>query len=325
MGLEALVEAGFTQEEARKLAESNSFHHKKKTNQELTDLFNKILGVYDCTFDDVKRAVLSFPQFAGYDHERVIRQGIEIYGRDNEDKVKRAVLSFPQFAGYDHERVIRQGIEIYGRDNEDKIKRAVLSFPQFAGLDHERVVRQGIEVYGRDNEDKIKKAILIHPQFAGYDHERVIRQGIEIYGRDNEDKVKRAVLSFPQFAGYDHERVIRQKKRLGRIAGLSDEETINYLLDSPALAGYSAKRYLAAFDIGRQLKREGFPQDEKMLESFFSYFKKSPYVPNTSKKRISQVGRGGITNYEEPPLLIAMRKRLTNQQEGKKYKSKNNK
>ncbi|MBS3071030.1 hypothetical protein J4407_01880, partial [Candidatus Pacearchaeota archaeon] len=148
---------------------------------------------------------------------------------------------------------------------------------------------------------------------------------IEIYGRDNEDKVKRAVLSFPQFAGYDHERVIRQKKRLGRIAGLSDEETINYLLDSPALAGYSAKRYLAAFDIGRQLKREGFPQDEKMLESFFSYFKKSPYVPNTSKKRISQVGRGGITNYEEPPLLIAMRKRLTNQQEGKKYKSKNNK
>src|SRR3989344_3976798 len=193
MGLEALVEAGFTQEEARKLAESNSFHHKKKTNQELTDLFNKILGVYDCTFDDVKRAVLSFPQFAGYDHERVVRQGIEIYGRDNEDK--------------------------------------------------------------------IKKAILIHPQFAGYDHERVIRQGIEIYGRDNEDKVKRAVLSFPQFAGYDHERVIRQKKRLGRIAGLSDEETINYLLDSPALAGYSAKRYLAAFDIGRQLKREGFPQD----------------------------------------------------------------
>src|SRR3989344_3760839 len=129
MLLEELVSIGFNKEEAQKLAESNSFHHRRKTRQELTDLFNKISGVYDCTFDDVKRAVLSFPPFAGYDHERVVRQGIEVYGADNEDKVKRAVLSFPQFAGYDHERVIRQGIEIYGRDNEDKIKKAILIHP----------------------------------------------------------------------------------------------------------------------------------------------------------------------------------------------------
>src|SRR3989344_7131505 len=169
MLLEELVSIGFEREEAKKLAESNGFHHRKKTRQELTDLFNKISGVYNCTFEDVKKAVLSFPPFAGLDHERVVRQ----------------------------------------------------------------------------------------------------------------------------------------KTRLGRIAGLSDDEVINYLLDLPVLVSYSAKRYLAALDIGRQLESEGFPQDERMLKAFFSYFIKSPYVPNSNRKRISQV-----ISDKEPPLLRSMRKRL---------------
>jgi len=237
MLLEELVSIGFNEKEAKKLAESNGFHHRRKNGQELTDLFNEICRVYGCTFD--------------------------------------------------------------------KVKRAILSFPPFAGLDHGRVVRQGVEVYGADNEDKVKRAILIHPPFAGYDHRRVVRQGVEVYGADNEDKVKRAILIHPQFAGYDHRRVVRQETRLGRMAGLSDEKTVNYLLDTPVLAGYSTKRYLAAFDIGRQLKNEGFSQDERMLKAFFSYNNKSPYVPGTNKKRISQV-----ISDKEPPLLIAMRKRL---------------
>ena len=237
MLLEELVSIGFEREEAQKLAESDHFHHRRKTKQELTYLFSKISGFYDCTFEEVKRAVLTHPPFAGLDHERVVRQGIEVYGADNEDKVKRAVLSFPPFAGYDHERVVRQGIEVYGVDNEDKVKKAVLTHPQFAGLDHERVVRQ--------------------------------------------------------------------KTRLGRMAGLSDERVIDYLLDVPVLSGYSAKRYLAAFDIGRQLEKEGFPQDERMLKAFFSYFNRSPYTPDSNRKRISQ-----IVGYKEPPLLKAMRKKL---------------
>ena len=203
MLLEELVSIGFEREEAQKLAESSGFHHKRKTHKELADLFNKISGVYDCTFEEVKRAVLN------------------------------------------------------------------------------------------------------HPQSAGLDHERVVRQGVEVYGADNEDKFKRAVLTHPPFAGLDHERVVRQKTRLGRIAGLSNEKTIDYLLDLPVLANYSAKRYLAAFDIGRQLERECFPQDERMLKAFFYYFIKSPYVPDSNRKRISQV-----TSDKEPPLLKAMRKRL---------------
>ena len=201
MLLEELVSIGFSEEEAKILAESNGFHHKRKSSHELTDLFNKISGIYECSFEEVKRAILNFPPFAGYDHERVVRQGIAVYG--------------------------------------------------------------------------------------------------------DEDKIKRAILNFPPFAGLDHERVVRQKTRLGRIAGLTNEETIDYLLDIPVLAGYSAKRYLAAFDIGRQLKREGFPQDDRMLEAFFSYISKSPYVPGTERKRISQV-----ISDKEPPLLKTMRKRL---------------
>ena len=205
MLLEELVSIGFEIEEAQKLAASNGFHHKNKTRQELTDLFKKISSFYGCTFDDIKKAILTQPQFAGLDHERVVRQGVEVYG--------------------------------------------------------------------------------------------------------DEDKVKKAILTFPRFAGLDHERVVRQKTRLGRMAGLSNEETINYLLDVPVLASYSVKRYLAAFDIGRQPQKEGFPQDDKMLKSFFSYYTKSPYVPGFRRKRISQV-----VGYKEPPLLKAMRKKL------KKYK-----
>ena len=265
MLLNELVSIGFSEEEAQRLAESNDFHHRRKTSLELKSLFDKISGVYECSFEDVKRSVLSFPAFASLDHERAVRQGVEVYG------------------------------------DEERVKRTMLMHPQFAGLDHERVVRQGVEVYG--DEERVKRAMLMHPPFAGYNHERVVRQGVEVYG--DEERVKRAILMHPPFAGLDHERVVRQKERLGKIAGLTNEETIDYILDNPVLASYSAKRYLAAFDIGRQLEREGFPQDERMLKAFLMYYSKSPYVPDSNRKRISQV-----VSDKEPPLLIVMRKRL---------------
>ena len=233
MLLNGLVSIGFSEEEAQRLAESNDFHHRRKTSLELKSLFDKISGVYECSFEDVKRSVLSFPAFASLDHERAVRQGVEVYG----------------------------------------------------------------------DEERVKRAMLMHPPFAGYNHERVVRQGVEVYG--DEERVKRAMLMHPQFAGLDHERVVRQKERLGKIAGLTNEETIDYILYNPVLASYSAKRYLAAFDIGRQLEREGFPQDERMLKAFLMYYSKSPYVPDSNRKRISQV-----VSDKEPPLLIVMRKRL---------------
>jgi hypothetical protein len=188
----------------------------------------------------------------------------------------------------------------------EQVKKAILSHPRFTGYDHERVVRQAVEVYGSDNEDRVKKAILSFPRFASLNHERVVREVVEVYGSDNEDRVKKAILRFPGFAGLNHERVVRERTKLGRMAGMLDEETRDILLDMPISTGYSAKRYLAAFDIGRKLESEGIPRNREMLKAFTSLINKSPYVPESNRERISHIPDG-----REPPLLIAMRKRLS--------------
>ena len=77
MLLEELVTIGFEIEEATKLAESNGFHHKRKTSEELTDIFDKIQRVYGCEFKDVKKAILTHPQFASLNHLRVVSQATE--------------------------------------------------------------------------------------------------------------------------------------------------------------------------------------------------------------------------------------------------------
>ena len=121
--------------------------------------------------------------------------------------------------------------------------------------------------------------------------------------------IRSAVLKFPPFAGLDHERVIRHMSRLGRIVGVSEEDVKNSVIKNPVYAGYSAKRYIAALDIGRELRKEGF-DDKKMLHSYLQNISKSPYVPGTERLRISQVVRGGNSNYTPPPLMNAMRRQL---------------
>ena len=122
-----------------------------------------------------------------------------------------------------------------------------------------------------------------------------------------ETVIRKAVLSFPPFASYDHQRVLRQLSRTGRIAGLNENEVIERILKNPVFAGYSAKRYLAAIDIGRELRKEGIP-DVSITRTWFSYLSKSPYVPDTKRLRIAQAAKQDI--HGEPPLMTVMRKRL---------------
>jgi hypothetical protein len=259
-----------------------------------------IAQIYEVSNQEVKRAVLIHPPFAGLNHERVVSEATSVYG--DESKVKRAVLSFPPFAGLNHERVVSEATSVYG--DESKVKRAVLIHPPFASYNHERVVSEATSVYG--DESKVKRAVLSFPQFAGLNHERVVSEATSVYG--DESKVKRAVLSFPPFASYNHERVVRQKTRLGRLIKLTKNEIIDKLLNKPVSSSYSAKRYLAGIDVCRNLKKEGFKMNTDMLKTFFNYYSKSPYVPNSNRRRISQVDDG-----KEPPLLIAMRKSLLRQ------------
>jgi hypothetical protein len=327
---QALREIGYSAQETQFLLQHEWFHHKTKTTQELLAVFQRIADVYDCDQDTVKGAVLKFPQFAGYDHERAVREAAEVYG--DAEAVKKAVLKYPPFAGYDHERVVRDAAEVYG--DAEAVKKAVLKFPPFANLDHDRVVREAVEVYG--DAEAVKKAVLKYPPFAGYDHERVVRDAVEVYGDaeavkkavlkfppfvglDHErvvreavevygdaEAVKKAVLKFPPFAGLDHARVVRERVRLGRMVRLTRQEVISKILETPVLAGYSAKRYIAGLDVRKALEKEGFRPDKEMLAAYFCYIGKSPYVPRSKRKRISQLPGSA----KEPPLLKAMRKRL---------------
>src|SRR3989344_2133004 len=260
MSLETILESfGLSENESTLLVENAYFHHKEKTREEFQTLFENIARAYSCSQAEVIKAILAFPPFAGLNHERVVREGTEVY--HDEKAVKKAILAFPPFAGYDHERVVREGTEVY--HDEKAVKKAILAFPPFAGLNHERVVREGTEVY------------------------------------HDEKAVKKAILAFPQFAGLNHERVVRRIERLGRLVGKSKDEAREVILKRPAYAGYSAKRYLAAIDIGRKLHAQGQPP-ELLFRAFSAYYGKSPYVPGT-RLRISK-----IAEYEKPPLMIAM-------------------
>ena len=59
----------------------------------------KSANIYNTTIDKTKKAVLSFPQFTGLNHQRVLDGLTQVYGEENENKIKKAVLSFPQLAG----------------------------------------------------------------------------------------------------------------------------------------------------------------------------------------------------------------------------------
>jgi len=258
-----LENLGFTKQDAEFLGNHRSFHHKTKDETDLLAVFQKIAEIYTWELNIVKKAILKFPVFAGLNHERVIREASAVYG------------------------------------NEAGVKKAILKHPAFAGLDHGRVVREASAVY-RD-EARVKKAILKHPAFANLDHGRVVREASAVYG--NEAGVKKAILKFPAFANLDHKRVLRERIRVGKLAGMNKQETIDTILKDPVLAGYSAKRYIAALDVARTLKEEGFAPDEKMLSAFFRYRSVSPYVPGFERRRISQIRAG----HPEPPLLKKMR------------------
>jgi len=270
--------------------------HSLSNEDTLKKHIDQIKEVYGWEDSVIGSAILKCPQFAGYNHERVVAEANAVY--QNEDKVKAAILKCPSFAGLNHSRVVAEANEVY--QNEDKVKAAILKFPSFAGLNHSRVIAEANEVY--QDERRVKAAILKFPSFASLNHSRVIAEANEVY--QDERRVKAAILKFPSFASLNHSRVVRQKTRFGRIVGLSNQQTINIILERPVFAGYSAKRYLAGLDIARTLKNEGIPMDERMLGAYMTYISKSPYVPGT-RLRISK-----FTGGEEPPLMTVLRKRL---------------
>ncbi len=138
---EALLDAGFSPSEAEKLAAHEHFRQRNsnKTGTEIAGNILFISMVYEISITEIREAILTFPPFAGYDHQRVLNGIREAYKCTTEQAAK-AILTHPPFAGYDHQRVIRQLTRI-GRKiglSSNKVKEKILGQPRLAGYSARR-------------------------------------------------------------------------------------------------------------------------------------------------------------------------------------------
>ena len=93
MSLEAVLQSfGIGKVQVVELASTSYFHHKKKSREEFESLFDTIAKTYSCSQAEVIKAILTHPPFAGYNHERVIREATKVYGTKNEENVKKVIL-----------------------------------------------------------------------------------------------------------------------------------------------------------------------------------------------------------------------------------------
>src|SRR4030095_592288 len=169
---EELVSLGYSSKDAECLPTHQYFHHKRKTAEELLAVFDRIAKAYGCDFETVRYAVRNFPQFAGLNHKRALRDASSVYG--DPEGVKGAVVRFPPFAWLDHQRVVAKAAKVY--QDREKVKEAMIRFPSFAGYDHERVVREKTRLgrivgFGRD---EVIQRILKTPFLASYSAKRYI-------------------------------------------------------------------------------------------------------------------------------------------------------
>lgn len=302
-----LVGAGFDREAAEKLAGNEYLRQRyaNKSSEEILERINLIAVIYDTDTDSVRSAFTKFPRFAAFDHERVINGIVNVYGW-NKEEAGKVVFRHPPFAGLDHERVINEIANVYGHTKEEAGK-VVFKHPPFAGYKHERVIKGVVDAYGC-TEEEAGRIVFKRPQFAGLNHERVINGIANVYGWAKEE-IGRVVFKFPPFAGLDHERVMRQLSRIGRIVGLDEDTVKEKILKNPKVAGYSAKRYLAAIDVIIHLRTEGQLGDRGVVDLCLSYVATSPYVPDTDRLRITQALKREDYK-EDPPLIVALRKSI---------------
>ena len=269
---QTLVEAGFSLEASLRLLDSERFvaRNKNKSAIEIAEQLIRIAVIYNTDSNTIRKTVVTFPQFAGYDHARVLN-GIKGAYNCTDEKAAKAVLTHPPFAGYDHARVLNGIKEVYNCTDE-----------------------------------QAAEAVLTHPSFAGYDHARVLNGIKEVYNCTDE-KAAKAVLTHPSFADYDHARVLKQHTKIGGLIGVEEDRVCDNILKRPRLAGYSVKRYIAVIDVFRQLESDlaGIPK-EHLVDWWLRNSTKSPYVPDMKRERVSHAIKKGST--AEPYLMHILRK-----------------
>ncbi len=175
--------------------------------------------------------------------------------------------------------------------------------PSLIWRDQEKLISAIKGVYGW-SDSEVSKTLLSAPKFADLNHARVMKDITDSYACMR-DKAAAAVLQRPEFAGLDHRFRVWQLGRLGRMVGVDDVRPI--VIENPSIACYSVSRHIAALDVGKQLSKEGIPNDGRMLAAWLKYYQESPYVPGTDRQRISHVLRRE-ESCPEPNLMAVLRR-----------------
>lgn len=301
---EELVEAGFSDAQAKRLSGNDWFRRRnsRKTAADIRETVDGIKGAYGCTYEQAAKTVTSSPRFFSYNHAKAIKRTIKGYGCTAE-KAKKMMISHPPIAYRDPKKSIKIVTDAYGCAPE-KAKAIIMSHPPFGCRNHQKGIKKVEDAYGCTTAEA-KKMILARPEFLYRDHEKGITNIEEAYGCTRERAIS-AIHEFAPFVDLDHNRVIRQLSRIGRLAGLEGSEVKAGILEKPIRAGYSARRYVAAMDVARRLNREGI-SNEALFDSWKIYISWSPYVPGTNRLSMTQAEKSGKPN-EEPPLMKMLRK-----------------
>lgn len=107
---QVLVEAGFSAADASRLSGSEYFaaRHSNKSADEIARKIAEIAEIYKTDSEAIRKAVLTHPPFANYDHTRVLRQQTRIGSLVGveEERVRKEILVRPRLAGYSAKRYL---------------------------------------------------------------------------------------------------------------------------------------------------------------------------------------------------------------------------
>ncbi len=325
--METLLSVGFTRKQAEELLRDPYFSKYVKSDEKFLRKFETMLEIYgEENRPRILKAILDWPQFAGYDHARVIKDVTSTYGIPK-SKAVEIILNYPPFAGLDHARVIKDVTRIYGISRAKAIE-IILKHPKFAGEDHERKLQEIMRVYGVSRAKAIE-AVLKEPRFIGRDHARVLRDAVEVLGIKHKARIIEMIISYPQAAGYDLKKRLRRTMLVAGKAGLTREEVIEFILKSKSYIGHSPKRTVAIADVMREIKREILEKHPGIRENVLNEildkaamerYRSSPYVevvtPDGKRLKVRLtiakrlVEKRGAKIVKKPTFYEAARKRV---------------
>ncbi|MEM3031197.1 MAG: hypothetical protein QXH27_05695 [Candidatus Micrarchaeia archaeon] len=137
--IDELIAAGFTPEQAKKLAEADAPHWKTLNAEEIRQRISELAKLYNTSEENIREIIVGYSPFVGYDHETRIKERARIYGV-GEERIKEIVLKYPPFISGDHKRAMRELMMVancVGLTREEVVEM-VMKEPALPGYSLER-------------------------------------------------------------------------------------------------------------------------------------------------------------------------------------------